>query len=167
MSNGASPASPGRSAESRVSRGSRPEVGPGGRSLRILLAEDNVVNEKVACAILKKAGHTVEVARDGREAVRMMGAGSFDLVLMDVQMPEMDGLKRPPRFGRWKEHGLPHTGDRHDGARHGWIQGAVSGGGDGWIRDEAHSPRAVVADVGAISGRAGTERGCGSALIER
>ena len=78
-------AGPGKSTESRIR--------PVGRSLRILLAEDNAVNEKVACAILKKAGHTVEVARDGREAVRMTAAGSFDVVLMDVQMPEMDGFE--------------------------------------------------------------------------
>jgi signal transduction histidine kinase/CheY-like chemotaxis protein len=93
MSNGAYPASPGKSTELPASLGSRPEGRPGGRSLHILLAEDNVVNEKVACAILKKAGHTVEVARDGREAVRMVAAGPFDVVLMDVQMPEMDGFE--------------------------------------------------------------------------
>ena len=71
----------------------RAEVGPASRSLRILLAEDNPVNEKVACAMLRKAGHLVEVARNGREAVQLHGAGSFDLILMDVQMPEMDGFE--------------------------------------------------------------------------
>jgi CheY-like chemotaxis protein len=72
---------------------SGPDIRPGGRGLHILLAEDNAVNERVASGILKKCGHTVEVARDGRQAVSMQAAGSFDLILMDVQMPEMDGFE--------------------------------------------------------------------------
>jgi two-component system, sensor histidine kinase and response regulator len=63
------------------------------RSLHILLAEDNKVNRMVACGILKKAGHTVEVAKDGTEVAPMLAAKSFDVVLMDVQMPEMDGFE--------------------------------------------------------------------------
>jgi signal transduction histidine kinase/DNA-binding response OmpR family regulator len=93
MSNGEYLASPGKSTEPRVPRVSLSGTRPAGRSLHILLAEDNAVNEKVACAILQKAGHTVEVARDGRQAVDLMAAGSFDVVLMDVQMPEMDGFE--------------------------------------------------------------------------
>jgi CheY-like chemotaxis protein/HPt (histidine-containing phosphotransfer) domain-containing protein len=61
--------------------------------LRILLAEDNSMNEKLALALLGRAGHHVVVARDGREAVDAYLAGSFDLVLMDMQMPVMDGLQ--------------------------------------------------------------------------
>ena len=85
-------------------REGRPDIRPGSRSLRILLAEDNAVNEKVACAILKKAGHTVEVARDGRQAVRMMAARSFDVVLMDVQMPEMDGFEATTAIREMEKH---------------------------------------------------------------
>ncbi|MBV8466535.1 MAG: response regulator [Burkholderiales bacterium] len=61
--------------------------------LRILLAEDNPMNEKLALALLGRAGHHVVVARDGREAVDAYLAGSFELILMDMQMPVMDGLQ--------------------------------------------------------------------------
>ncbi|MDY6852475.1 MAG: response regulator, partial [Thermodesulfobacteriota bacterium] len=65
------------------------------RSVRILLAEDNPVNQKLARIMLTKAGYQVEVANDGREAVEMLTASpeTFDLIFMDVQMPEMDGLE--------------------------------------------------------------------------
>ena len=63
------------------------------RPLRILLAEDNPVNQRVALHILQKAGHSVVVVGNGRLALEMTGSEAFDLVLMDVQMPEMDGLE--------------------------------------------------------------------------
>ena len=63
------------------------------RSLRILLAEDNAVNRQLVTALLAKRGHTSASVVNGREAVAAVASGGFDLVLMDVQMPEMDGLQ--------------------------------------------------------------------------
>ena len=62
-------------------------------SLRILLAEDNPINQKLAVRMLEKRGHKVTVVRNGREAVAAVGEQEFDLVLMDIQMPEMDGIE--------------------------------------------------------------------------
>ncbi len=63
-----------------------------GRALRILLAEDNRVNQVVATRMAEKMGHSVVVAGNGHLALLLLAAQPFDLVLMDVQMPEMDGL---------------------------------------------------------------------------
>ena len=59
----------------------------------ILLAEDNLINQRVAMALLKKAGINIDVAQDGNEALIATRNKKYDLVLMDVQMPKMDGLE--------------------------------------------------------------------------
>jgi signal transduction histidine kinase/DNA-binding response OmpR family regulator/HPt (histidine-containing phosphotransfer) domain-containing protein len=64
-----------------------------GGALRILLAEDNEVNQELAVTILQKRGHRVVVANNGHEALSALGRETFDLVLMDVQMPEMGGFE--------------------------------------------------------------------------
>lgn len=63
-----------------------------GRSLRILLAEDKKINQKVISLMLSYMGHEVSIAPDGQQAVEMFSPGSFDLILMDIQMPVMDGI---------------------------------------------------------------------------
>ena len=69
--------------------GGEAELGPA----RILLAEDNVINQRVATRLLEKRGHTVVVAGNGLEAVALLDQQAFNLVLMDVQMPELDGFE--------------------------------------------------------------------------
>ncbi len=66
---------------------------PAKRASRVLLAEDNLVNQRVAAGLLGKRGHDVTIANTGREAVDAVNRGVFDLILMDVQMPEMGGLE--------------------------------------------------------------------------
>jgi signal transduction histidine kinase/streptogramin lyase len=62
-------------------------------SLRILLAEDNLVNQRLAMRLLERRGHRVEIASSGREAIDLLELERFDLILMDLQMPDMDGLE--------------------------------------------------------------------------
>ena len=76
------------------------------RPLRVLLAEDNVVNQQLALLMLRKLGHEVVVAADGRQACEQVAQGDFDLVLMDMQMPEMDGIEAT-RCIRDAGHRLP------------------------------------------------------------
>ena len=63
------------------------------RGMNLLLAEDNLVNQRLAVRVLEKHGHRVTVAENGHEALKTLEQGDFDLVLMDIQMPEMDGLE--------------------------------------------------------------------------
>ena len=72
----------------------RPDAGGTGlRPCRVLLVEDNFVNQRVAVYMLAKLGHRVDTAKQGRQAIDMLGKESYDLVLMDCQMPEMDGFE--------------------------------------------------------------------------
>ena len=77
----------------RIARSSFRRERNAATSLRILLAEDNRVNQHLATRLLEKRGHRVVVTNNGKEALAALAGGSFDLVFMDVQMPEMDGLE--------------------------------------------------------------------------
>ena len=94
-----------RETESRlVTRYSVQGAGVADASLCVLLAEDNAVNQKLATRLLEKRGHRVKVASNGKEALEALRNEKFDLVLMDVQMPEMDGFEATAAI-REKEKG--------------------------------------------------------------
>jgi CheY-like chemotaxis protein len=80
-----------RSAPQQAARGLR-------RNLRVLLAEDNAVNQRLAVKLLEKQGHQVVVTGNGKEALAALEHDRFDFVLMDVQMPEMGGLEAAARI---------------------------------------------------------------------
>jgi two-component system, sensor histidine kinase and response regulator len=84
---------PGADAEPRTDRGTGRGRAPHRRRLRILVAEDNPINQKLVLSLLKQQRHTVTLVNNGQEAVAKAAQGGFDLILMDVQMPMMSGLE--------------------------------------------------------------------------
>ena len=128
-----------------------PLVTPAERTLKILVAEDNVVNQRLAMRILEKAGHQVTLANNGQEAVDRVFQEPFDLVLMDVQMPVMDGLEATRVIRqRETETGL-HTpivamtahalkGDREK---------CLAAGMDGYVSKPIHMPELFAAIAAA------------------
>jgi PAS domain S-box-containing protein len=89
-------ASPSRTISRTAPEGKNPSEEA--RALRILVAEDNDVNQKVIAAMLGKSSHRIDIVSNGIEAVSAVIRGSYDLVLMDVQMPEMDGVTATRRI---------------------------------------------------------------------
>jgi two-component system, sensor histidine kinase and response regulator len=90
------------SAPDRQGSRSAPSAADPSRPARILVAEDNVVNQRVAAGLLERRGHQVTVVSTGREAVAALQAGTFELVLMDVQMPDMDGFEATAAIRAWE-----------------------------------------------------------------
>lgn len=98
---------------------------------RLLLVEDNLVNQKVVLAILRKKGYRIDVANDGREALEKLEASRYDLVLMDVQMPVLDGLEATRlirREARWDRMPIiAMTAHAMNGDRERCLQSGMTG----------------------------------------
>ncbi len=138
----------------------------------VLVAEDNEVNQKVAVRILERLGYKVDVADDGNEALEACERTRYDVVLMDVQMPGLDGFEvdaaHPcPRAGR-----PAHADRRHDGERDEGRSGALPRGRHGRLRGQAGDARGARHGAAALGerraarglgGSAGRRRGCGGA----
>ncbi len=106
---------------------------------RILLAEDNIVNQRVAQGLLTRRGHTVTVVNNGREALAALETRRFDLVLMDVQMPEMGGFEATAAIRATRAQDRRARADRrHDGARHERRSRTMPRGRNGRLSVEAH-----------------------------
>ena len=110
------------------------------QSLHFLLAEDNTVNQRLIMRLLEKNGHSVVLAQNGREALEAMQTQPFDILLMDVQMPEMDGFEAT-RLIREKEK----VGGTHSliialtaNAMQGDKERCLAGGMDGYIAKPVH-----------------------------
>ena len=108
-------------------------VSPDGYVPRILLAEDNAMNQKLAVRLLEKLGYSTEIVGNGREAVEAVTAGGFDIVLMDVQMPELDGLEATRRIRAQAPTPRPWIVAMTANAMEGDREACLAAGMDGYI----------------------------------
>ncbi len=102
--------------------------------LRILLAEDNVVNQKLALRLLQQMGYRADLASNGIEAIECVARQPYDVVLMDVQMPEMDGLEASRRItARWKPNNRPRIVAMTANAMQGDREACLAAGMDDYV----------------------------------
>src|SRR5439155_10352976 len=102
--------------------------------LRILLAEDNVVNQKLALRLLQQMGYRADLASNGIEAIESVERQTYDVVLMDVQMPEMDGLEASRRItARWPAEERPRIVAMTANAMQGDREECLAAGMDDYV----------------------------------
>ena len=112
--------------------------------LRILLAEDNAVNQKLALRLLQQLGYGAKLAGNGLEAIAALEAATFDLVLMDVQMPELDGLEATRRIrARWPAGAGPRIAAMTANAMAGDRELCLAAGMDDYISKPIRAGRAA------------------------
>jgi PAS domain S-box-containing protein len=126
------------------------------RPLRVLLAEDNIVNQRLATRLMEKRGHTVVVVNTGREALAALAQDPFDLVLMDVQMPDMDGLEATTAIRRWEQETRIHVPivamTAH--AMQGDVERCRAAGMDGYV-SKPMQPEELYAAIDSVMATAG------------
>ena len=124
---------------------------PDGRpALRILLAEDNLVNQEVAATMLRRRGHHVEVVENGRQAVEAVAQARYDLVLMDLQMPEMDGFQATARIRELQGQSTVPVVAITANAMVGERERCLAAGMDGYI-SKPYKPRELFGIVESIA----------------
>jgi len=141
------------------------------RGIRILVAEDNPVNQKVALAVLEKLGYRAELAVDGREAVNMQAQQAYDLILMDCHMPRLDGYKAARRIRKAEADGkqrvpiVAMTAHAVSGARAECLEAGMDDfiskpvapqvlvdTIENWVRAPSHARRVAPAEESALQG---------------
>jgi len=147
----ASPASP----TPAVSPGSEPSLATT-HPLRILLAEDNLVNQKVALRMLAQLGYQADLAANGVEVIAALNRQVYDVVLMDIQMPEMDGLEATRQIcTRWQKDQRPHIIAMTANALQGDREMCLEAGMDDYVSKPIRMPdlvRALKATPGQNQG---------------
>jgi PAS domain S-box-containing protein len=135
-------------AEKQPRSAKSPQIPPRSeRALHVLLAEDNGVNQILATKILEKLGHRVTVVDDGRAAVEAAKSTRFDLIAMDIQMPELDGLQACRAIREWEQAGGGHvpiiamTAHAMKGDR----ERCIEAGMDGYVAKPIHAAELAAA----------------------